>query len=362
MWELLLTRYALDPWWVGGSAAILFVIVVFFVFSLFKNARSLIWFYGASILVAVLYSAYIYWYPFFVEALVAYRSDWSLVFMLNNFSLTSILSQLVYYMILYGIIAITIIVVLGVWSLLTFRWRRLRIILERSFSESWFILFFSILSVAFGYIALPFFEQLSFSTLSSMFELFAFLFVLQFFLRMIDNAYLHTPKLFMEFSYATGLVFLLSHYLLDWYAFTTSEQAFAKTMFLDHLFSFFLVILILGLLVTFFVRAIFSSAFFLEHYQAKTSLLFVWTSRLFLTRRERAYAGTKVLMGIFLSLTVGFILLLMVLKVWLLALIPAFFLGYFVLFYLLDKQDDMRVKGDLVDERIESAVRGVFFS
>jgi len=362
MWQLLLMRFTEDPWWVGASGGILAVVLVLFVFSMLRNVRSLFWYYLAAILIGVVYSLYVYWNPVFLEALVAYRSDWSLVYLLNNFSFSSVLSLWVYYLIVYGFLAIIIIVTLGLCALLTFRWRRLKIIIERSLSESWYVLLFSVLTVFFNYLLVLFFDQLSFDMLMSWFEVFAFLFCLQFFLRLLDNAYLHTPKLFLEYAYATGLAFLLFRLLALWYDFGVQNQAFAQDLFFQHLFSFFLVILLLGYLATFFVRALFSSAFFLEHHQDKMSVFYVWTSRLFLIPKDKSYSAQRILLGINISIVMSFVFVLFLLKAWYLVLIPVFFLGFFGLFFLLDRQEDMRVKGDLVNERVESSVREVFFS
>src|SRR3990170_852927 len=140
MWQIILDRYAVDPWWVGGSAAIFVIVLVLFVFSMTRNLRTLSWYYLAAILSGAVFAFYLHWLPVILELLVSYRADWSLIFLLNNPSLINILTVLIFFIVLYSSLAIMLLSILGLWSLFTFKWQRLRIVMERSFTDTWFVI------------------------------------------------------------------------------------------------------------------------------------------------------------------------------------------------------------------------------
>ena len=83
-------------------------------------------------------------------------------------------------------------------------------------------------------------------------------------------------------------------------------------------------------------------------------------SQVLLSKSDRHYAHQRTVMGIIVCLFIGAIFLFIALQGLYLVVIPGFFLGYFFLFLLLDRQEDMRLRGDLVNKRIESAVHRVF--
>jgi len=368
MLQLIIERYTADPYWVAAAAIILLMVWLLFTAALIRNFKKLSWYYLAAVLVGLVLAAYIYWYPMLLEALVAYRSDWSLIFLLENISLGNLLTQFVFYTIIYSILAILILVALGIWCLLTFRWKRAKNILEQSLSMSWFVLLFAVLSIVGSGLLRLFVPELDFLALGYLFEFFAFIFALQFFLRLIDNAYLKTPNLWLEFCFATGLVWLGWHLAWDWLAsllpsrgvflsaissddFLSGGDFFARELFFDHLFSFFLIILSLGFLGTFFVRALFAADEFVARNRQKMPKAVLWLARFLFNQKESSYAGMRWLLGMLLSLGVALTLIILTLKGLYLVLIPAFFAAYFLLFYLLDQQHDMQAKGQLLEKR-----------
>lgn len=361
MWQLFLNRLALDQGWFWGLGALLALVLLLVLFSFFRNIRTLAWFSFASLFAAGVYTLGVTYFSPLLDFLVSYRSDWSLLYLTQNPSIVSFLTLLVFYFLVYSVLAIALTVVLDFWCLITFRWQRLRTILQRSVSQSWFVGFFSLVSVL-----IPFLWQLLAGNLQQevfvlLFQFFSFLFLLQLLLRLIDSAYLSTPRQLMEFVFFTSLLFYFGDFSFQAIGFLTNEQVFAQSFFLRQFFLFFLLMLLMGFLGHFFVRAWFASAFFLDHAQRQTSLLFHWTSRLFFSSRDGVHAYRMVFGGIALILFLGVFFLFLAYQGFILILIPAFFLCYFLLFVVLDQQEDLRVRGDLVDKRIESAVSKVFF-
>lgn len=339
----------------------MFLVLGLLLFSVIRQRR-LLWFYGASAVMALVFSGFQYGLPRLLELLASYRSDWSLLFLNQNVSFVTLLTQGVFLVLWYALIGLVLFLTLELWSLVSFRWQRLRIIFDRVLRQSWYVVFFGLMTLIMNVFTGILVDGLSQAQLLSVLQLGTLLFSLQFFVRLCDNAYLHTPKLLMEYLYATGLMVLLSHFVTDWLWAFEQEQFFLKSLFLQQMLSFFLVLLLLGILGTFFVRALFASAFFLQHYHRQTTVMRVWTSRILLSQKDRDYRGQRMMMGMGLSLLVGFIFVELILMELYLVFVPLFFLAYFLLFVLLDRQDDMRLRGDIVDKRIESEVSQVFFS
>jgi hypothetical protein len=362
MFDLFLSRVALDPWWFAGSVLLMVLMLILFLLSFFRNIRSLVWFYVVAIFMAGLYVLALQWFPFFLETLVSYRSDWSLVFLFQNPSVAHVLTLLVFYFLVFALMGVLSIVLLELWSLLTFRWKRMKVIFERALSESWFVLLFSLASVLFGFVWFTAFGKIDFDILDRLFAMFSFLFLLQFALRMVDNAYLHTPKILMEYLFSMTFIFVLARFFGEGAGLIENATFSVKVVFFEQLFVFFLSVLLTGLMASFFVRALFASTYFLEQHQRKTSMLVSWTSRFLLSSKDRHYSHYRIVLGILLTIVMAFVFELLMFHEWYLTLVPAFFLSYFALFFVLDRQDDMRVRGDLVDKRIESEVRKVFFS
>lgn len=361
MWSLFLERLAVDPLWVSGSMGLMLLVVVFLIVSMVRHRR-LAWFYGAAVVMAMVFVALQYLLPEILETLVSYRSDWSLVFLTQNMTALTLVTEWLFLLLWYGLSGLILVLALGFWSLITFRWQRLKIVMERALHQSWFLLFFSVLTLIMNILTGYLVDTLSLGHLMAVMQLGLFLFFVQFFLRLVDNALLHTPRILMEFLYASGMVLLLGHFVSDWLLAFEMEQFFLKALFLQQVFSFFLIVLILGLLGTFFVRALFASAFFLQHYHRQTTVMRVWTSRVLLSAKDRDYRGQRILIGMAVSFVVGFVFLELILMELYLVFVPMLFLAYFFLFVLLDRQDDMRVRGDIVDKRIESEVSQLFFS
>lgn len=362
MFDLIVTRLALNPWWFGGIVVLLLLMMLVFFLSFFRNAKQLIWFYMAALFTGVFYAFVLQWFPVFLEALVSYRSDWSLVFLLQNPSVSSVLSLIVFFFLVYALMGIIMILLLELWALLTFRWQRMKTLFERALSESWFVLLLSVFTTALLMVWFTAFGKIDFLIIHRLFAIFSFVFLLQFVVRMIDNAYLHTPKIFMEYVFSLTIVLVFARFIVEGIASLSDTALLVKVLFFQHVFLFFLSILLAGFLASFFVRALFASTYFLEQHHRKTSVLVSWTSRLLLSSRDRHYSHYRIVMGILLSLVMGFVFEMFAYHEWYLTMIPAFFLSYFALFFVLDRQDDMRVRGDLVDKRIESEVRKVFFS
>jgi len=327
MWQLFLDRFSAVPGWTVGSGVVMALMLVLLLFSFFRNVRTLAWFSLASLLTAGIFLLTIRSFPLLTDWLVSYRSDWSLLYLSQTIRASTLLIHFIIYFSIYSVLAIVLILSLGIWSLLTFRWQRWRIILQRAFSESWLVFFFAFFSVLIDVIFGALLPIMKFDVLSGVFQLMTFLFCLQLFLRLTDTAYLRTPQLFMEFTFASGLWMLLFRFVADLVSFlgqTSPTADMAKSLFLNHLFSFFLGVLLLGILAHFFVRTIFS----------------------------RTHKQQKIPLGVVSTAVLGAVFLLLVFGEWYLALIPAFFLGYFLQFYLLDRQDDWRVKGDLMSKRM----------
>ena len=361
MWQLFLNRLALDQGWFWGLGALLFLIIVFILFSFFRNVRTLAWFSFASLFAAGVYTLGVTYFSPLLDFLVSYRSDWSILYLTEHPSLVSFLTLLVFYFLVYSVLAIALTVILDFWCLITFRWQRLRTILHRSVTQSWFVGVFSLVSVATPFLWQALAGNLQQEVFVFLFQFFSFLFLLQLVLRLIDTAYLSTPRQLMEFVFFTSLLFYVGGFSYEAISFLTNEQVFAQSFFLRQFFLFFLLMLLMGFLGHFFVRAWFASALFLDHAHRQTSLLLNWTSRLFFSSRDSVYAYRMVFGGIVLVLFLGTSFLFLAYQGYILVLIPAFFLCYFLLFVVLDQQEDLRVRGDLVDKRIESAVSRVFF-
>lgn len=355
MLRIFLDRFAEDPTWLTGALVITLLMLILVCFSFFRNIRRLAWFSMAGMVTAGVYLFSILEFPVALQWLSNYRIDWALLALVHTINVSTVFMQLLIYIALFILLALTIIAALGLWSLLTFRFQRCRIIFRRSISESWMVLVFALTAVIVNLLLVSILGRVNLEQLGDVFQLMSFVFCLQLFLRLIDTAYLHTPKLFMEFSYSTGLMMLLFTFFFDWFK-LLSGAVLDHELFLNQLFSFFLGLLVIGILSHFFVRAFFASTFFLEIAERRSLRLFVWTSRLLLTGREATFAHRKILIGVIFSLLIGIVFLLLVFQGWNLALIPAFFLGYFILFYFLDRQDDARIRGDIVEKRIESAV------
>ncbi len=362
MFDVFLSRLALDPWWFAGALLLMFLMLMFFCLSFFRNARRLVWFYVVILFIAALYVLSLQWFPLFLEALVSYRSDWSLVFLIQKLSVSHVMTLLVFYFFVYALLGSFVVVLLEIWSLLTFRWKRMKIVFERALSESWFVVIFSFMSTVFGILWFSLFGKIDFEVIERLFAMSSFLFLIQFSIRMIDNAYLHTPKILMEYFFSMTLLFVLFRFFGETLGLLSDATFSVKVLFFDQLFVFFLSVLMTGFMASFFVRALFASTYFLEQHHRKTSVLVSWTSRFLLSSKDRHYSHYRILLGILLALVLGFVFELIVFHEWYLSLVPTFFLAYFILFFILDYQDDMRVRGDLVDKRIESEVRKVFFS
>ena len=118
----------------------------------------------------------------------------------------------------------------------------------------------------------------------------------------------------------TGFMTLFLRFVLDWVNSAYREEFFVKALFLDQLSSFFIAVLLLGFLGTFFVRAFFASPFFIEHFHAQKSLLKSLIVRLFLPMKERNYRGQRMVLGMFLSLLLGFGFMVLLFEEWYLAL------------------------------------------
>lgn len=362
MFDLLFERIALDPLWFAGSVILMVLMLILLMISWVRNARQLFWFYMVGLLTAVFYGAVLTWFPLFAQALVSYRSDWSLVFLIQNPSIAHFFTLLVFFFAVFALMGIVMLFVLELWSLLTFRWQRMKVLLERALSESWFVLVMSVLSVISVSLWYVVFSAIDFDILTRMFALYSFLFLLQFVFRMVDTAYLQSPKLLMEYLFSLTLMMVLARFVGEGIGLLSDQSFSVKVLFFDHAFIFFLCVLMTGFMASFFIRALFASTYFLEQHQRKTTLLVAWTSRILLSAKDRHYSHYRILMGVVAAFVLAFFFELLLIQEWYLTLIPAFFMAYFALFFILDRQDDMRVRGDLVDKRIESEVRKVFFS
>ncbi|MDP2691688.1 MAG: hypothetical protein Q8O95_04780 [bacterium] len=354
MWQILLERFLANPWWGGGSVVLFALVLAVIVYSFFRNVRRLSWYYGAALIVAVIWGAFVMWVPGFLESLVVYRTDWSLVYLVQAGSASALLSQLVFYLLVYGGLAVGVLLGIALWSVVTFRLERLKSLFRRSFSMPWGVILFSLLSLFLSYLWILLFEGMAFDILISLLELMSFLFVIQYFIRLVDTAYLNTPQIFMEFVWVSGLMMLFVSFLFSWSDTLSSPDLAllsARNFFFHELFVFFLGVLLLGFLTTFLVRSVFASQFFLEHSFRRIPFLSGFFSRLFSPLHQKAYGDQRVFIGIVVSVFTGFFFLMMVHQQWYLLLVPFFFLGYFVLFCLLDRQEDMRVRGDILEKR-----------
>src|SRR5690606_6377768 len=346
-----------DPWWMTGSILLFLTALSFFFYSFFRHARSLGWFYVAAVLGGAIFMGFFFLLPDVLEYLAAYRADWSLLYLLQTWTFRSLLTEFVLYCFLYSAFGIFLLIGLQIWALFSFSWKRVQVIYLRAVQQSWFILFFSLLTMVLSRLeGILFFEVTWMSSLNVLFLLF-FFFYLQFFLRLLDSARFHVSQLFLEFVYALGFVVLIFSFSWDWYDFLVYQEESIYQLFLSHLFLFFLSVLLLGMFATFVIRSFFISPFFLPHLaQKKPFLLGIMST----PARELCYTRGYVFLGVLCSVLMGFVFI--AVHEWGLYLFEVllFFAGFFVLFYLLDRQEDMRIKGDLVDQRIQSGTHKSF--
>lgn len=356
IWQIFLEKWSLDPWWMVGSMILFITALSFFLFSFFRHLSTLGWFFIAAVLGGFLFVAFFSSLPTSFEYLASYRPDWSLLYLVKTWTLRSLLTELVFYTVLYAVLGILLVVSLELWALFSFSWGRFRVLLRRAIGQSWFVFFFSFLTLSATRLWASVFDA-SWESLMNVLLLLFFFFYLQFFLRLLDSARFHVSHLFLEFVYALGFVILLFRFSLDWYFFLVLQEVSIHQLFLGHLFLFFLSILLLGIFATFVIRSFFVSPFFLDHLSRKNSYLLRWTGSF---AKTTLYTSGYIFLGVVFSVAVG--LLFMVVHEYELYLfeILLFFAGFFVLFYLLDRQEDMRIRGDLVDQRIQSGTHKSF--
>lgn len=357
IWQLFLETWRFDPWWMTGSLLLFLTAFSFFLYSFFRHIRTLGWFYVAAVLGGAIFMSFFFLLPEVLEYLAAYRADWSLLYLLQTSTVRSLLTEFVLYCLLYSVFGIFLLVGLEAWALLSFSWKRMKVIYLRAVHQSWFILFFSLLTIVLSRLGGSLFTEVSWvSSLNVLFLLF-FFFYLQFFLRLLDSARFHVSHLFLEFVYALGFVVLILSFSFDWYAFLVYQEGSVYQLFLSHLFLFFLSVLLLGMFATFVIRSFFISPFFLHHLAKKTTFLSVLMNN---SARELFYTRGYVFLGVLCSVVMGFLFI--TIYEWELYLFQVllFFAGFFILFYLLDRQEDMRIRGDLVDQRIQSGTHKSF--
>jgi|CXWL01.1.fsa_nt_gi hypothetical protein len=359
MWQLFIDRFSADHIWFMASNAIMLMMLILIFWSMFRHIRHLAWFSIAGLLTGFVYVLAGEGFPIILEWMFDLLSRQTSA---SPFVLT-ILISFFEYVVIYAALALVITLTLVLWSLVSFRWQRCRILLHRSMAESWLIVLFAGLHVLSLFLIGSVFglEILTPGPLVQLFQMMSFIYCLQLFLRLIDTAHLQNSKVFMEFSFTTGLGMLLFKFLLDWGNFLyevtgdpATTLAYEQTLFLQQLFVFFLGMMLIGYLACFFVKGLFVSKYFLER-RRRLSGLSRWTLWLLLSGREPTYPRQNIVTGVIVSISVGFIFLLIGFQGWSLGLIPAFFLSYFLLFYLLDRQEDARIRGEIVDKRIDGA-------
>jgi len=347
-WTTFLERWNADPWWVLGTLILFGVLVGFYAFSFFRQLKNLAWFYAAGLLGALGYFTLSLHLPLFLEWLTSVRSDWSLAYVVQTMSFQSVVSELVLYHLYFGFLGASGVLILVFFALVTFQWKRLKVFFQRSHRESWFIVFFSLLTFFFHRL-LAGVLNIRIEMMVSVLQIMGFLFVFQLMMRLLDNARLESPRIFLEFYYAVGLGFLFLRFFFvgtDWF----SSLGSIHTLFFEQLFVFFLVLLMIGFLITFALRAFFLSPFSFAQFRPLFPLL----------KRSKpsdkdSYVNAQLAKGLFISMATGMIFLLFVFQGWILPLLMLFFAGYFLLFYLLDHLEDLKTKGDLVTKRVESS-------
>ncbi|MGE3279207.1 MAG: hypothetical protein AB7J40_05515 [Candidatus Altimarinota bacterium] len=302
----------------------------------------------AGLLSAAVFFSTMVHLPNVLEWLASYRSDWSLIYLVQTVGLKEILTELVFYHLFYGALAAGVVIVLLIYALITFQWRRFLTIGTRVYRQSGCIVFFSVLTCVFQRVWEILFE-VRMEAMVSMLELFGFLLVFQLLIRLLDSARLESPRLFLEYFYSLGLGFLFLRFfflLPGW----IMRPAQIHGIFFEQVFVFFFVLLLIGLLLSFALRAYFISPFFHARFRSWYGM---FVKRDVLTEKER-FVPYQLIQGLLLSSVVGFLFLLSIFQGWILPLVLFFFAGYFLLFYLLDHLEDMKTKGDLVPQRVHS--------
>lgn len=350
----MLDKILIDPWWFAGAFALWALVFVITSISLFRNFRLLSWFYSAVFLCAAVYFFSFGYYIGFVEFLGSIRSDWSLFYLIRDFSVKSLITEFIFYAGTYGVLGVLIISVLQFWALITFRWNNLKIFFEKAYRQNWFVMFFALFTLIFHRLWFYWLGSGDIGMLQQSFGLFTFLFAFQFMIRLIDNARLDTSKVFLEFTFVSGFIFILLKFSIDWYQYYLSTSGNIHQLFISHLFSFFLVLLLIGIFVLFSIFGFFASPFFMETYFQKRG--FIRSILRIYPQPKESYKNYKFLKGVFVSLMVGSFFLLINSLGLILPLIIMFFGGYFILFYFLDKQEDLRIRGNLVEKRIQSGI------
>ncbi len=338
-------------WFLFGIGVLFFIEVALIVFSFVRHARLLSWFYGASLLLGLLFVGCFFGYSLFLDSIVSAHPEWSLQLLSSFLNVSSILRQLVVYFFLFGLEGLLLTVMLCIFSLASGQLGTLKSFLLRAQSLGWQALFFSALTLFSALLMKDLGVLLTDTVLTQLFEFASFVFLLQLFLRLIDSPYLKTPALFLEYTFVCGLLMTLGRFLLSFWLFSWEGVDSARFFFFDQLIAFLFSFLLSGLLGTFFVRAYFISPFFL----IKISQLVPFFSRLVFRLMGHEFnnpsAQIAIRKGIVLSFFLGFLLLLFLFLEWTLLLIAGFFVAYFLLFLFLDRQHNMMVRGEVVEER-----------
>jgi hypothetical protein len=360
MWHNIWEKLVLDPWWFAGGFVILLLLFLLFFVSFIRNFRALWWFYGAGVLCAILFLFSSESFLTIVEHVASYRPDWSLTYLVQTFTFESLITEFVFYLGLYGLAGVLLLLVLLMWSFVSFQWNRLKILIHRARDQSWFVLLFALLNISFQHLGflLRGFNDLSF--FASLFQFLLFLFLFQLFIRLVDSAKFHTSALFIEYNYAVGFLFLALRFLLDWNDLLLMGSGSIQELFLNHLFLFFFMLLLLGFFISSGIKAFFVSPFYLEQYFHRSG----WSSTFlkFFQDRKKMYAQAQLFKGIALSSLIGFSFFVLLLSEMYLVLVFGFFFGFFGLFFVLDRQEDQRIRGDLVQKRVHSGHQKSFLS
>lgn len=337
--------------WFSLHIALLLLMGGLIIYALLNSARELLWFYIASIFFAMLFAYFERSFFELLGALTSWNENYSLLSIVSTISFDHVLRQLLVFIGLFFLESVVLFLLVSLYSAFSGHLKRLTFFLRSLSQILWQALSFAFLTTLFFLLQKDLGVTLDAVFLKLSILLISFVYLLQLFLRWMDNAALRTSKIFMEFLYVTGILMMLAVFL-DRLFFLPVENY--QIIFLEHLTMFFLGCLLMGVIGTFFVRAYFSSSFFLDHFSWYIPLMARLVKKylpLKRVRKELLVTEQHIAKGTLLSFLIVFLFMLLLAFHWTLAVIALLFISYFFLFLFLDRQEDMKIRGEVVESR-----------
>ncbi|MDF2379781.1 MAG: hypothetical protein P1V18_06230 [Candidatus Gracilibacteria bacterium] len=348
-----------DPLWVIGSLGILLLPLVFFGTSLIQNFREEWWFHGALLVVSTVMYYALSVFPFAHEFLIQYRSDWSWMYLLEHLSVWNVITLGLFVMASFAVLSVTLLMCLAVYSLFTLRLDRLVVLFKRYYEYSASLVVYAVSMVS-AFILLQIFSGgVLFQDVERFFSFGLLIFGLSFFLKSVDSAVFSQPRSLLRFGLVSTAMIVFS-WLMHEIIRSDFTQAFpSKTLFVVSLVGFFVGILFGGYYMVAFIHSRFASGPYVDvwlqqQHAFKRALMYF-----FVAPEQRTFSAQLMNKAVFINIVVGGSMLHLVSGGNFLLGTCSVFVGYFILFYLLDFQQDMLEKGELVQHRSFSIDRGM---